>query len=587
MRTDENLNHEQRSQRELLSTEVSRTTAVATSWVFVGLLVLIPLAQLILDSRQGEKPAALTLFDPLREMAERISQKDPAGVWSSTATLFSRQHLRSFEERLESTSAVRNFFQPRIQQVLTGVLGFGNHKGVVGLNGWLYYQQGVDYVIGRDLLDEDHLRVTTKRMLDRQGIDDPQPDPRPALEALARFCAGSGIHLVVLPIPDKAMIQPAQLTRRLALRRPLQPLDNAGFARLSNGLKVNGVDVFNPAPRQVSSSEIRYLRQDTHWTPRFMEETAQAVAAHVRRVVDLPATSRPVRYRTVARSVRRVGDLVDMLKLPIDQNLFRPEQIEIHQVVDNDSGRLWESDEQADVLLLGDSFTNIYSDPGMGWGEGAGLAEHLSLSLGRPVRVIAQNGGGVLGVREEWARALRSSDAPWPQVVIYEFAVRDLIGENWRSVAYPAGQPAQARLPLRFSKPQPVPVTAAVKPVAAPDLPSPASAVGELVVVGAVTKNSAVPEPNTAPYKDCLTLIKLRVEKVESGSYENGEIIAAFLAMIDNRLLPPARYSAGDRFRLHLIPLRRADKQIRSMQRADDLGDFELKPYYVIAEDKL
>ena len=38
--------------------------------------------------------------------------------------------------------------------------------------------------------------------------------------------------------------------------------------------------------------------------------------------------------------------------------------------------------------FLGDSFANIFSVASMGWGEGAGLAEHLSLALGLPVELL-------------------------------------------------------------------------------------------------------------------------------------------------------------------------------------------------------
>ena len=83
-----------------------------------------------------------------------------------------------------------------------------------------------------------------------------------------------------------------------------------------------------------------------------------------------------------------------MLRLPRDQNLFPPQTVNLHQIIDPLRDGPWEPDAQADILLLGDSFTNIYSDgtgeQGLGWGQSAGFAAQLSRYLERPIDVIAQ-----------------------------------------------------------------------------------------------------------------------------------------------------------------------------------------------------
>jgi len=65
-----------------------------------------------------------------------------------------------------------------------------------------------------------------------------------------------------------------------------------------------------------------------------------------------------------------VGDIVDMLKLPEGQSFFQPQTVTIHQVQDV-AGAPWEPDPTGDVLLLGDSFTNVFSmeapSPGARW----------------------------------------------------------------------------------------------------------------------------------------------------------------------------------------------------------------------------
>jgi alginate O-acetyltransferase complex protein AlgJ len=75
-----------------------------------------------------------------------------------------------------------------------------------------------------------------------------------------------------------------------------------------------------------------------------------------------------------------------MLKLPANTELYPSEKISIRQVTSGNS--LWRPSKDADVLLLGDSFSNVFSVEAMGWGESAGLAEHLSVALGRPIDCI-------------------------------------------------------------------------------------------------------------------------------------------------------------------------------------------------------
>jgi alginate O-acetyltransferase complex protein AlgJ len=81
-----------------------------------------------------------------------------------------------------------------------------------------------------------------------------------------------------------------------------------------------------------------------------------------------------------------------MLALPHNQSSFPPETASITRVLAAD-GSPWQPDERADVLVMGDSFNNIYSLAEMGWGASAGFAEHLSAALGRPLDRLVINAG--------------------------------------------------------------------------------------------------------------------------------------------------------------------------------------------------
>src|SRR5205814_4670211 len=117
----------------------------------------------------------------------------------------------------------------------------------------------------------------------------------------------------------------------------------------------------------------------------------------------------------------RVGDIVDMLKLPEGQTLFAPQKVIVHQVQD-EKGQPWQPSDKADVLLLGDSFTNVFSLGAMGWGESAGLAPHLAIALGRDVDVLAQNDSGAFATRKLLSEALGAGEdrLAGKRVVIWE-----------------------------------------------------------------------------------------------------------------------------------------------------------------------
>jgi len=120
-----------------------------------------------------------------------------------------------------------------------------------------------------------------------------------------------------------------------------------------------------------------------------------------------------------------------MLDLPEGASLFPTETVWVRRVLSPD-GTPWRSAREADVLLLGDSFTNIYSLESMGWGPSAGLAEQVSYVLGRPVDRLVQNDAGAFATR---AMLQREPDRlTGKRVVIYQFAARELSFGDWRII---------------------------------------------------------------------------------------------------------------------------------------------------------
>jgi hypothetical protein len=406
--------HDARLRRGILDTDVTRTAALTLTALFLLLIYGIPISQAILEKLDDQDSSLLPLL-----------QRKP-----------SKENLRQFEKEIEQASFAKDFVQPRVQLLLSRFGRVGNKRALVGRDGFLYYTPGLTHLAGPSFVDAHVIAAREREAREGEDATQLQADPRPAIYALHEMLARRGIRLVLFPMPDKTMLQPLQLHGRGAANRPLAVAHNVGWGEFAADLKAHGVILFDPAPAQLLPGEApRYLVQDTHWTPSWMRKVAGDLAGFVTRAAALPPAASAKKWHAVAQPVERVGDIVDMLKLPDDQTLFRPQAETIYQVQD-ESGAPWEADPAGDVLLLGDSFTNVYSLDAMGWGESAGLAPTLALALGRGVDVIAQNDSGAYATRQALSRELAAGEdrLAGKRVVIWEFASRELSVGDWKQI---------------------------------------------------------------------------------------------------------------------------------------------------------
>jgi alginate O-acetyltransferase complex protein AlgJ len=332
--------------------------------------------------------------------------------------------MEVFERRLEQDAIIGRTLRPYAQWLLTGWLGAGNERVYPGRDGWLFYRPDVEYVTGRGFLEERQFEHRLRSAA--EWTPTPQPDPVRALIHFRRELAARQIALVVVPTPVKPMIHPEGLADG-----PRGPVRNASFDRFSAALAASGVAVFDPADELRRGTADRYLRTDTHWRPEAME----AVAARLARFIDgrWPGSLRPAEYRVEQVEVQQTGDIVPMLDLPDGQGLYPPETVWLRRIVNAD-GRVWRSSRDAEVLVLGDSFSNIYSLESMGWGTSAGFVEQLSYALRRPIDRIVQNDEGAFATRQMLARdpgRLKNT-----RVVVYQFAERELAFGDWKILPF-------------------------------------------------------------------------------------------------------------------------------------------------------
>ena len=196
------------------------------------------------------------------------------------------------------------------------------------------------------------------------------------------------------------------------------PWQNPAYAEWVAATREAGAEVYDPAGLllETTSRGPAYLRADTHWRPEVVEAVAEELASEIERLVDLTPPSESYRRQVVKVSNR--GDLFDLLGLPDGQTLVALEEVELRRVTDG-RRRLWQPDEGAEVLLLGDSFTNVFSMPELGWGEGLEGFLHGRDATGRSARacraspawVTRSRGGSGWRPRKPIRCAWRSS---WP-----------------------------------------------------------------------------------------------------------------------------------------------------------------------------
>jgi alginate O-acetyltransferase complex protein AlgJ len=524
--THRRISREEEAELALKRTTLSRGSALLLIAGFLATICAVPLIQFCSELRQTRAGAGLPMFDIFKALPgwKRIREaRRPADVWN---LLPRRTELKAAEKGLEDQSVVSQWLLPRVQTILTSALGVGNEQACVGRNGWLFYRPDVEYVTGPAFFDAEGM----KRRADKSGL---QPDPILAIVDFRDQLRARGIDLMIMPVPVKPSVDPEMLADQVKNGAVLQ---NASFANFIDRLGNAGVRVFDPSEllierKHALGGQPLYLQTDTHWRPETMEAVAEGLAKSASgAVTGLSDTgSRPETLKVLEKKVSGLGDIATMLRLPKSQRIFPLQTVPIHQVT-LDNG-LWHAEKDTSVLLLGDSFSNIFSLDAMGWGESAGFAEHLSRALGcRVIDCIVRNSNGAFATREILSQELaRGRDRlAGKKLVVWEFAARELAFGDWKLLPMKVGQPSPSE---SFS----------LKP-------------NERTAVEAtVEAASPIPRPGAVPYKDHIFSLHLVDIADPRHAHAPGSHAVVYLwSMRDNVWTPAARLRPGDRIKILL-----------------------------------
>lgn len=415
---------------EVGHTDVSRGVALGLLVVLVTLMAMSTLVELVQPAthRSSRTKPWVRLTSLVSQIPSAVQTAFTEGLVAGNRQLHGA--IEAFENSLEEDSALIALVQPRTQLLLTRWLRAGNEEVYPGFDGWLYFRPDVDFLTGAPFLAPEVLKLRARG--GDQWSPPPQPDPLPAIAELRRQVEAAGAELLVIPTPLKPAIHPEMFSRRYA--GATGPIRNPSEEDFATRLQEVGTAVFDPAvvmarARQ-ESGQAQFLRTDTHWTPQAVDQIARQLAALIHTRYGLQPVIRFDRRDAIAENL---GDLAVKLRLPPGQSLITPEAVRIQRVFGLDR-QLWKPDPGADILLLGDSFTNVFSAPELGWGTAAGLAEQLSFHLGRPLDRLAVNAGGAHATREALRRAVGGEQGrlAGKRLVLYQFANRELAGGNWK-----------------------------------------------------------------------------------------------------------------------------------------------------------
>lgn len=440
------------------------------------------------------------------------------------------------------------------QSLALRFLNEGNRRVFPGDDGWLFYWPDLEAIIGKGPYYEQPVSVA------RERVTDSWTSPVEVVKQFASQLEERGITLVLVPVPTKAMLCPEKIGagEKDAIIPP-------AYRRLLEDFSRDGIEVVDLVPEIASLPvENRFLKSDTHWTPEAMFASASLVARRVEATIAKGALDTSLDVIELSHK----GDLAGMLGAEKVAALSGEQRVVLAKVRNGDSGAPISDDETSQIVLLGDSFVNIFDDPTLGFeGEeriGAGFASHFSAAMSRRVHTIAINGDGASGVRRAFA-SLPDDDVRSRKVVVWVFSARDLLLSE-----LPARRAGIRWAPVEFRDAESTPSAARPSAESEPDL---------VTITATVSARTDLSDPRETPYANALYSVVLSDIVAEEGSFDEAEAFV-YLWGFRNRLFEPtARIEAGKRYRFTIQPFAKAPG-VSGATQVDDLFRIDLDPWF-------
>ena len=276
-------------------------------------------------------PAARSTAMPIGQVDPRQGDGDESVLLDLFRHAPTRENIRQFEDDLDKASTASEYVQPadaaradplrRLRQQARRWSGAG---------GWLFYAPGITAVGGPAVPRPRRARGARARGARRRRA------ARLARSAARRSSTSRassrarGIRLVLFPVPDKASAAAASSctgARATAAARPARNPDARRASRPSS--RAAGVLVFDPTPAALEPGDAAALPGAGHALDAGVDgggrRRARARSCAARGLVPPPGGAARRGWKTVARTVSRVGDIDRHARLPEGQTLFAPE----------------------------------------------------------------------------------------------------------------------------------------------------------------------------------------------------------------------------------------------------------------------
>ncbi len=540
--------------------EVGVTTIRYSSAIwFVVIWLLLLFGVLVVDHRvewnqQKDQSSVVSLrsLKVVRDIPE-ITRKVSKGLQNLNVWIAANRHLleliKQTEKNIEEQGAIASYLRPWSQRMLL-LFGVGNEKVYPANDSWLFYRPDVDYITGPGFLEPQQLLKRSNSTNEWEA--QLHPNPTPAIIDFHRQLAARNIKLLVVPVPIKAEILPDKFSSLFPANRFIRNPSYQLFLDQLSEAKVWVADIAKwMVEYQVEYQKPAFLVTDTHWTPSAMQWVSSRLSTKLSQKVTLSDVNF-IPTKTSQFSLSNHGDIAAMLNLPTIFNTYPVETVTVESVQRID-GLHWQESHNAEVLVLGDSFSNIYSLDSMGWGASAGFVEHLSHSLQHPIDRIIRNDKGSFATRQLLSRELaRGRDRlAGKKVVIYQFATRELAFGDWRFTPLQLKQVESSKF---------LGIKSGVK----------------LRVHGTVQSISTVISPGSVPYRDHIISIHL-VDIWQNESPQTfSQAVVYVQSMKNNVLMQAARIRPGDELELTLSNWSDVADQFGSLNRSE-LDEMELQ----------